>query len=268
MVPLMQDHRTTDEPDTRVGWIEQVTRYGWLGKGFVFVVIGALAVRVATNGGRSAGPDANQTGALRAVAGQPLGAVLLVAVGIGLLGFAAWNVLQAVLPASTDADPLGIAKRIGWFGLGAFYGSLAVAALRLALAEAGSPSSGTTSDTESAGSGSSQTQPDALTARLLDAPGGRVVAILISIGILVVAAYHLHKGLTRSFVDDLDTSDLTRRQQSWLGRLGVGASSRGRSPLRRSPGSCSARPRTTTPTRRSASTAPCASWHRARGADR
>ncbi|NNE12389.1 MAG: DUF1206 domain-containing protein, partial [Ilumatobacter sp.] len=64
--------------------------------------------------------------------------------------------------------------------------------------------------------------PEALTARLLDAPGGQVVAIVIAIVILIVAGYHLRKGVTYGFVDDIETSDLDDETESWIGRLGVG----------------------------------------------
>ncbi len=37
-----------------------------------------------------------------------------------------------------------------------------------------------------------------------------------------MAGYHLHKGLTYGFVDDLGTTDLSPSAERWLGRLGVG----------------------------------------------
>ncbi|RJK93158.1 DUF1206 domain-containing protein [Vallicoccus soli] len=41
------------------------------------------------------------------------------------------------------------------------------------------------------------------TATLLDAPFGRVLVVLVGLGVLAVGAYHVHKGLTRGFRDDL-----------------------------------------------------------------
>lgn len=203
-----------------ISWISWFARIGWLSKGLVFVLIGAIAIRLATSDVGDADADATQAGALRVVASQPLGAVLLIVVCAGLIVFMVWNLTQAVIPDSAGTDPLGLATRIGWFGLGLFYGTVAIGGFGLAISELGSPSAGTES-TNSTGA-SRDSVPQDLTARLLDLPGGRVVAVLIAIGILVVAGYHVHKGVTYGFVDDLYTGDLTNRWVRRLGRLGVG----------------------------------------------
>ncbi|MEO6651862.1 MAG: DUF1206 domain-containing protein [Ilumatobacteraceae bacterium] len=210
----------TDDPDTAISWIARVTRFGWLSKGFVFVLIGVLAVRIATTRWAQPDADADQEGALRVVSSQPLGAVLLIIVSIGLIVFMVWNITQAVIRGSTDIDPVGIIKRIGWFGLGVFYGVMASVGLRLAFTEIGSPAAGTQSRSSTGTQGDEGTQ--AMTARLLDLTGGRFVAIVIALVILVVAGVHLRKGLGRTFIDDINTSDLSPGAEAWLGRLGVG----------------------------------------------
>ncbi len=196
--------------------VRAFTRYGWLSKGFVFVIIGVLALRIATRSWPDGRRQADQQGALRTLADQPLGSILLAATAVGLIVFMLWNITQAVIPGSTELDAFGVAKRIGWFGLGLFYGALAVAGFRLAWAS-GSP------DENAAGStvGGSDTEPAALTARLLAQPGGRWVAIVAAIVIVAVALYHGYKGVTYGFVDDIDTSDLDDDTERWIGRLGV-----------------------------------------------
>jgi hypothetical protein len=209
-----------DDPDTTISWITRVTRFGWLSKGLVFVLIGVIAIRIATTQWEEPGADATQAGALRVVSSQPLGSLLLIVVSSGLVVFTVWNVTQAVITGSTDIDPLGLVKRIGWFGLGLFYGLIAFVGFRLAFNEFGSPERGTQSGNTSGDTG--DTDPQEFTARLLAESGGRAVAILIALIVLIVAGYHLHKGLTYGFVDDLDTDDLSSEQEEWLGRLGVG----------------------------------------------
>ncbi len=209
-----------DDPDTTISWITRITRFGWLSKGLVFVLIGVIAIRVATTRWQQPDSEATQAGALRIVSSQPFGAVVLFAMSVGLVVFTVWNVTQAVIRDSTGIDLLGVIKRIGWFGLGLFYGLIAFVGFRLAVSEVDSPSGGTDSGTST--SSSESTSPPALTARLLDATGGRFVAILIALVVVVVAGYHLHKGLTYGFVDYLDTDDLSAAQKEWLGRLGVG----------------------------------------------
>lgn len=209
-----------EDPDTTISWIERITRFGWLSKGLVFVLIGVIAVRIATTRWEQTDVDATQTGALRVVSSQPLGALMLYVVSVGLVVFTVWNVTQAVIRDSTDIDALGVVKRIGWFGLGLFYGLIALIGFRLASSEISSPEAGSQSPNSTGNDGDSG--PAALTARLLDATGGRTVSLIIALVVVVVAGYHLHKGLTYGFVDDLDTTDLSPSAEKWLGRLGVG----------------------------------------------
>lgn len=192
--------------EVAVDWVERVTRVGWLAKGFVFVVIGGIALQIALGLG-SARESADQRGALRALADRTFGSVLLACLAAGLAVFAVWKLVQAVAGRSSDIDPLGVAKRIGWAGLGVFYGALAWMALMLATGDRG-----TDDGTSAAG----------LTARLMGAPGGRWLIGAAGLTVLCIAAYHARKGLTYDFVDDLDTDDLGPNAERWIGRFGVG----------------------------------------------
>lgn len=206
---------------TAVDWLVELTRAGWLAKGFVFVVIGALAIRIAVDGmaggdgsvGRR-GPNADQGGALRAISDTGMGGVLLVLLAVGLVVFAVWNVTQAVIPDSADANLLGVCRRIGWAGLGAFYGLIGWAAWSLATGDGSRPTGGATS-------GDAGDTATALTARLMGAPGGRLLVAAVGVVVLAVAAFHLHKGVTFGFVDDLDTDDLSDRTETRIGWFGV-----------------------------------------------
>lgn len=209
-----------DETSTTVVWVRRIARVGWLSKGFVFVLIGVLAVQLGLTdfeaGNSGSDESADQQGALAVLAEQPFGAALLTVLGLGLVLFMAWNIAQAVIPDSTDTDLLGIVQRIGWFGLGLFYGFLAFLAFRIAWTDADGDGGG-----GDGGGGGDDTEPSELTARLFEFPGGRLAAGLIAIGILVVAGYHLYKGVTYQFVDDLDTDDLDEQHEQWLGWFGV-----------------------------------------------
>jgi len=203
-----------------VDWIERITRFGWIGKGFVYLVVGVLAFRIAvqqwessSTGSGSGGTQANQQGALRSIADEPLGTVLLLALAVGLGIFTIWKLVQAFAGRSGDVGPLNLAKRVGWAGLGIFYGALAWTAARLAFEGSGS---------SSGGSSGGATSPQALTARFLDLPGGRLIVAAVGIGVIVIAGYHVRKGVTYDFIDDLDTDDLTDDEERWLGRFGVG----------------------------------------------
>ena len=61
-------------------WLEVLTRAGFIGYGLVHLLFAWLALQIAF--GRSA-DDGDQSGALRTLAAQPLGKVLVVATGVG-----------------------------------------------------------------------------------------------------------------------------------------------------------------------------------------
>jgi Domain of Unknown Function (DUF1206) len=86
-----------------LGAIEWLARMGFLVKGVLYIVIGALALQVAAGaGGRLTG----SRGALTSVLGQPFGRTLLLVAAIGLLGYAAWRVLQGLFAvAGWSRDP-------------------------------------------------------------------------------------------------------------------------------------------------------------------
>jgi hypothetical protein len=89
--------------------LELLARTGFLVKGLIYIVIGVLALQVATRlGGRVTGTR----GALMTVLGQPFRTLLLVA-AIGLLGYAVWRVGQGLL----DSDRLGHEWRAGAYGM-------------------------------------------------------------------------------------------------------------------------------------------------------
>ena len=53
-------------------------------------------------------------------------------------------------------------------------------------------------------SGSDEQKTDEATAGLLSSPGGRVLVGLVALAILAVAGYHVWKGWTKGFLDDLE----------------------------------------------------------------
>ena len=212
---------TDVDAEDAVDWIERVTRVGWISKGFVFVMIGVLAFRIAlerweSGSARSSGAGdgseaASQQGALRSIAEEPLGSVLLVSLAVGLTIFMVWKLVQTFAGRSGDLGPLNIAKRIGWAGLGIFYGALAWMAARLAF-------DGPRSTTSS----SDETSPSAVTGQMLGLPGGRFLVGVVGLAVIVIGGYHLRKGVTYEFIDDLETDDLSPAEERWLGRFGVG----------------------------------------------
>src|SRR6266536_5275750 len=74
-------------------WFEWLTRAGFFARGVIYGIIGLLAVQVAIHSG---GKVTDQRGALTTIAHQPFGHGLVLAIAVGLGGYAAWRFVQAI----------------------------------------------------------------------------------------------------------------------------------------------------------------------------
>ena len=183
----------------------RAVRIGWLAKGGIFVIIGMLGLDLARRG--FSRDDADQNGALSVIAGAPAGRVLVLLVSLGLLLFAIWKLWSAV--ADDGTSPLELAQRIGTFGLAVAYALLGVSGVQIA-------AQGTSSQ-----SGQKTASPETIAAALLGAPAGRFLLVVLGLGTMGVAGYHLWKGVSLRFLDDIESDDLERRLRVPLTALGV-----------------------------------------------
>ena len=158
-------------------WVERLARLGYASKGVVYTIVGALAAGAAFGHG-SARSDSD--GALRFIAGQPFGRVLILIVAVGLLGYAAWRIVGAITDAERrGSEPKGLAIRAGSFLRGAIYVFLSIEAIRLAMG---------------GGGGSSGDQnAEHWTARLMAAPFGRWLVVLVGAGVAGYGLYQLYR---------------------------------------------------------------------------
>src|SRR5450759_2476419 len=86
-------------------------RLGYVVRGLVYGVIGVLAFQVALGVG---GALADPQGAIVALGKTPLGGAVLYGVLVGLIGYALWCVIRAVLdPLHKGTEPKGILERVG-----------------------------------------------------------------------------------------------------------------------------------------------------------
>ncbi len=197
-------HRIGQQP-----WTEALGRAGYTAKGVVYVIIGILAVQAAWAGGQTTGAQ----GAIRKIAEQPFGQVLLIITALGLLCYGVWRLIHATLdPANEGSDGEGVPKRIGFAASGIIYIALAFFAAKLALASGG-------------GSGGSSNQ--AMSAKLMSAPLGLVLVGLVGIIIICVGCYHFYRAYNCSFMQKY-RGEMSARQREWARRIGRwGLSSRG-----------------------------------------
>ncbi|MGW5193893.1 DUF1206 domain-containing protein [Kribbella sp. NPDC004138] len=169
---------------------------GLVAYGVVHLLIAWIALQLAF--GKSS-QEASQQGALRELADKPLGGVLLSVVAIGLFALAVWQVLQVIW------GHLEPHKKLSSVGRAIVYVVLAISAVKVAVGSGGS------------GTG----QQRSVTARLMEHGWGRAVVIAAGVAILAIGCYHVYKGITKKFTEDLvgGVSDVT----VLLGRIGYGA---------------------------------------------
>ena len=181
-----------------------IGRLGFVTRGAVYLIVGWLALRAAVGVGTAA---TDKQGALEAIAQQREGAILLGVVAGGLLAYAAWSLVRAVFdPERRGHRAGGLLARAGIGLAGLSYAGLAFAAARLALG----------SDT--AGQGSDAATQD-WTARVLGAPFGPPLVIVVGVILLVVAATEFVSAYTTQFRQDLALEGLGADAQRWVTRL-------------------------------------------------
>src|SRR5688572_11989634 len=148
--------------------LEGLARLGYASKAVIYGIVGVFAILAIANRG---GLITDTSGALRLVLAQPFGRVLLIVLAIGLCGYAAWRLLDAVADPDRDGSgPAGLVTRIGNAVRGVIYGALGIEAFRL-LRGLG---------------GSSGDDAELWTARIFEVPLGEV---LVGIAGGITAAY-------------------------------------------------------------------------------
>jgi hypothetical protein len=197
-------HRTGHAASIAVGnpWIERLARFGLIVRGIIYFLPGVLALRLALG---THGPPMTQIGAIEMIGHQPFGRVLLVAVAVGLAGYAMWGVIRAVFdPLHKGHSPLGLAKRFGFAMSGIAYASLLVAALRYLM-----------------GALPHVAKPYDWTAGLLAKPFGAWLLGIIGLCWIAGAGIaEIARGWRGTFEEDLDPRRMGPTERKWAMRLG------------------------------------------------
>src|SRR5687768_2366373 len=110
-------------------WVERAGRFGLLAKGLLYAIVGLLAIQIPLGLG---GETTDRQGALRTVAQEPFGEVLLLALAVGLAAYAVWRLAQGFLDREGEGTgPKALAKRASYVGRAVIYGFLAFVAFSL-----------------------------------------------------------------------------------------------------------------------------------------
>jgi Domain of Unknown Function (DUF1206) len=186
-------------------WVVMLARIGFVARGVMYVLIGILALEIAFGG---SGHKADQSGAIRVVAGSPFGAALLWLLVAGFIGMALWRLSQAAYGApGAGGDKAG--TRLVALAKTVLYGFFAFVIMRYALG-LGAPSS-------------SNKQTVDLTTTAMRHPGGRIVVGLVGLVLIGIGAYLAYNAFERKFLSDLRLGEMSpgiRRAVIVCGRVG------------------------------------------------
>jgi hypothetical protein len=181
---------------------EWLARLGLVARGVVYGVIGALAIALALGAG---GKATNQQGALKTISDGPLGKVTLVVLALGLGGYVIWRVVRALIGHGPEQSDSAF-DRVAGLASGVAYGILFVTAVSLLFTSHNQGSSG---------------HPDQTTAGVMDWTGGRWLVGAAGVIMLGVAAYQGYKGVSRDFLEDSKTEQMTAEVKRAFTVLGV-----------------------------------------------
>jgi hypothetical protein len=179
-----------------------LARAGLFARGVVYFVIGLLALELALGEGGSA---TDQQGAMKAIAGQSYGKVLLVLLAIGLAGYAFWRLTRAAVGHGAEGRD-ETSDRIAALAGGIAYVGLCVAAVDILVGS---------------GSSSSSQKAKETTAGVLGWSGGTALVAIAGLVMIGVAIYQGYKGISRDFLEDAKTGEMSESVRKAYTALGV-----------------------------------------------
>jgi len=184
-------------------WLGWLARGGLAARGVNYMLIGLLAVQIALG---AAGQQADSTGALREIARQPGGAVVLWLLAAGFAGLALWRLAEAAYgQAGRRGHTAG--KRLQSLGLGIVYGLGCAGTVSFILGTGGHTS------------GNNRAQD--LTARVMTHSGGRWLVILTGTGLFAAGVALAVYGLARKFTRHLAMARTSARTRTAVEFLGI-----------------------------------------------
>ncbi|MGV9824661.1 MULTISPECIES: DUF1206 domain-containing protein [unclassified Gordonia (in: high G+C Gram-positive bacteria)] len=169
-------------------WFERLARAGHMVSGLLHLLIAYIVVRIAFGDPGSA----DQSGALSIFASSTGGRLTLWLAVVAFVAMALWRVAEVIV-GPHPANPKPGDDDGGWLDR-AKAGSLAVVYLAFAWSAA----------QFALGQGKSSGQQNAgVSAHLMGSTPGKMVLVVVGLVVVAVGGYHVYKGVTRSFLDDL-----------------------------------------------------------------
>ena len=171
-------NKVKGQPVLQVG-----ARVGYAVSGVLHLLIGWIALQVASS---ASGTSADQSGALQTLAGNSVGRLTLWLAVVGFLALGLWQLAYGLAARpGPGSSPWAVRAK-----------GISKAVLYLALAW-------TSFSTAKGHPSSSKAQSADFTATLLQQTGGRLLVGVIGLVVIGVGGYHVVKGWTKKFLQDL-----------------------------------------------------------------
>jgi hypothetical protein len=187
-------------------WFDHAIRFGLVAYGVVNLLIAWVALQLAF-GDHS--ENASSQGALKELASQPFGDVLIWLVAIGMFVLVLWRVLEAIYGHRDEDGGKRVFKALVSLGKAVIYGAVGVTALQIAMG----------SGTGSGGKSGS----DSMTQKLMDLPAGPWIVGLIGLVIIGYGVSQIVIAWTDKFAEHLTAegkSGDTGTAYIWFGKIG------------------------------------------------
>lgn len=183
-------------------WIPPVARAGYVAKGVVYTLVGGLATWTAFT---TASQVEGSKGALATLRDEPMGNLLLLLLSAGLLAYAAWRAVQAIMdPEGTDDTDLTDHVQRTYAAISAvLHGALALYAFRL-------------TDFAGRAGGSDSGGLETRASSILSQPFGRWILGAIGVAVVGVGIRQFYRSAKKSFQDKLQLARLSERARTVL----------------------------------------------------
>jgi hypothetical protein len=186
-------------------WMEWAARLGYAAKGMVYALIGVLAALAAANvnvGQRD--NEMSQKGVINFLARQWYGTALLIAIAVGLAGYALWRLISATL----NAEDKGPMKRIGYAITGIAYGYLGYLAVKAVFGARPNP------------------DDKSVARNLIDKPFGQILLIAVGAIVIGIGVAQLWNAIVANFLSVFKLNEMNpwqRTAATVTGRVGLSA---------------------------------------------
>ncbi|WP_246001487.1 DUF1206 domain-containing protein [Allorhizocola rhizosphaerae] len=187
----------------RSGWLERLTRAGFLGYGLTHLLLAWVALQIAA---QRPAADADQSGALRLLADDTLGSILVLLVTLGFAAMALWQALLVVVGHREFRGNRRRFERLASAARTVLYGYLGWTAWKVF---------------KGAGAGGDAQQQNA--SDLMSQPNGTTLVTLAGVALALFGAGLIIYGWLGHFVDHMRTAQMGARMRDasrWLGIVG------------------------------------------------